>query len=251
MNNKKIADVEILPVRDPDDFIKPKINLHPFLPNPYDQELLLCIAPIRSGKSTLISNLLHQKALWSDIWDDEVIIISNTIMNDATSRFNLERWGSSCHEIYDDKIIKDLIKSQQNKMQDKSDNGYCLILDDICGSISNATNSKKGREVVSFSTRFRHYTKRGNPVCILLSNQKFNDISTIMRCNATGVLLSGKIQNTKELEQIKSEYADSCGGAQKWDEMIRRNQEQPFSWLYVRLSSTPCEVYLNFKEQLF
>ena len=244
-------DVEILPVKEPENFVQPKVNVHPNIPNPYEQELLLVIGSIRAGKSTLIANLLHRKELWGDIWGDNVTIISNTIRNCATSRFNLERWEDNCYELYDDSIITNLVKSQEEKKKSGDDIGFCLLLDDICGSISSCSNSKKGRAIVDFSTRFRHSTSRGNPVCIILSNQKFNDISTIMRVNATGVLISGAVKNKKELNAMHDEYADSVGGTEKWNEYIRRNQEKPYSWLYLRLSKSPCEVYLNFKERLF
>ena len=45
-------EVQILPVKEPENFVKPKVKMHPFIPNPYDQELLLVIGSIRSGKST-------------------------------------------------------------------------------------------------------------------------------------------------------------------------------------------------------
>jgi hypothetical protein len=247
----KLGNIVIRPVKEPESFIKPKVDIHPLIPNPYDGELILIIGSIRAGKSTLIANFLHQKALWGDVWGDNVTIISNTIRNCAVSRFNLERWNSSCFEMYDDNIIINLRKSQEEKKKLGHDEGFLLLLDDICGSISNSVNSKKGREVVSFATRFRHYTERGNPVCILLSNQKFLDISTVMRCNATGVFISGAIKNKKELQSIREEYADSCGGEQLFDSFIKRNQEAPYSWLYLRLSTSPCQVILNFNERLF
>jgi hypothetical protein len=250
-DNDHIGDIKILPVKEPDNFILPKVKIHPCIPNPYEGEMILIIGSIRAGKSTLIANFLHSKALWGDVWDDDVTIISNTIRNCAVSRFNLERWGNNCYEMYNDSIIHNLRKSQEDKKKAGSDKGFLLLLDDICGSISTSANSKKGREVVSFATRFRHYTERGNPVVIMLSNQKFLDISTIMRANATGIFISSAIKNKKELQSLKDEYADCCGGDAKFDEMIKRNQENPYSWLYLRLSTSPCQVFLNFKEQLF
>lgn len=244
-------DVSIMPVKEPDCFVKPKVKIHPMIPNPYEGEMILIIGCIRAGKSTLIANLLHQKALWGDVWDDEVTIISNTIKNCAVSRFNLERWGDNCFELYDDQIIHNLRKSQEEKKASGHDNGFCLLLDDICGSIATSSNSRKGREVVNFCTRFRHYTARGNPCMIMLSNQKFLDISTIMRANATGVFISGAIKNKKELQSLEEEYGDAVGGSASFNEMIKRNQEKPYSWLYLRLSKSPCEVYLNFKERLY
>jgi len=66
----------------------------------------------------------------------------------------------------------------------------------------------------------------------------------------TGLFLSGNIKSQKELQSIKDDVADTFGGSKKFDEMMERAREKPFSWLYFRLDSTPPEVYLNFKEKL-
>ena len=76
----EIQDLKILKVQDPPkEKIKP---LHPNLPQP--PSLLLMISPIRTGKSTIISNLLLNSQMYGQEYFDEVICISPTIYNDKT-----------------------------------------------------------------------------------------------------------------------------------------------------------------------
>ena len=85
----------ILPVKPPSPRPTKMKPPHPHLPNVEGHgggSLLLMISPVRTGKSTLISNML----LREDFYDaqerfDQVNIISNTIANDVTSRYLLKR----------------------------------------------------------------------------------------------------------------------------------------------------------------
>ena len=66
---------EILPVKSlPDTDDRP---LHPNLPKP--PALLLMISPIRTGKSTIISNLLLNSNFFGQDYFDETIVFSPTI----------------------------------------------------------------------------------------------------------------------------------------------------------------------------
>ena len=87
---------KILKVKDPDT-VKDK-PLHPHLPQP-PACVLLC-SPIRTGKSTLISNMLLNPAFYGPEFFDSVKIISSTINNDLTSRFLKEHFDVEDH--YDD-----------------------------------------------------------------------------------------------------------------------------------------------------
>ena len=74
---------QILKVQDPPkEKVKP---LHPHLPQP--PALLLMISPIRTGKSTIINNLLLNSNFFGQDFFDEVMCVSPTIYNDKTSRF--------------------------------------------------------------------------------------------------------------------------------------------------------------------
>ena len=244
MNN----DLTILPIQPPESEKKSKRKIHPNLPNIYKGQLIVCASPIRSGKSVLWNNCLLNPNFYNDAFQD-VHIISNTIFNDATSRFAAEKWKHSCHEMYSDEIINNVVKHQTQKKKGDGDSSFALILDDICGELNK--HGRKGGKAIHFATRFRHAVNKGDACLYWINNQKYNDISTIIRNNMTGLFLSGNIKSQKELQTIKDDIADTFGGSKKFDEYIEKAREKPFSWLYFRLDSTPPEVFLNFKEKLF
>ncbi len=240
--------LDILPIQPIENEAIQKKKLHPNLPNIYKGQLLIVAAPIRSGKSVLINNMLLNPNFYDDCFSD-VNFISNTIFNDATSRFAAEKWRNTCHEMYSDDIITGIIKHQKDKKKREGDSSFALILDDICGDLNK--HGRKGGKAIHFATRFRHSVNRGDACLMLYSNQKYNDISTIIRNNATGMLISGNIKSKKELQTIKDDIQDTFGGSEVFDDMFKRAQEKPYSWLYFRLDSSPPEVYLDFKEKLY
>ncbi len=240
--------LDILQVVPPKDLRPPVKPIHPNLPNIYKGVVAIICGPIRAGKSSILANWLNNPNFYEGCFEDsQVCIISSTIANCATSRFSYKRYGG--HEMYKDEIIENLILKQKARKKAKLQTGYALVLDDLSGELD--PKGRKGGAILRFITRMRHYVNLGDPALVVVSNQKYNQIGTVIRCNATDVLLSGHIKSKKEYETIKEDLADSIGGSAKFDEMFARAQEKPFSWLYIRLSSTPCEVYLNFKERLY
>lgn len=241
-------ELTILPIVPPKDGKPPGKDLHPNIPNIFKGQLLLVVAPIRSGKSVMWNNFLLNPNYYEGCFEDsQVTIISNTIANDQSSRFSYKRFGG--HELYDDKIVSNFVKKQRERKKAKMDTGFALILDDLSGDLN--PHGRKGGAALRLATRFRHEVSPGDPCLFLISNQKWNGLATILRANATGVLLSGNIKSKKELDTIREDLADSIGGGLKFDEMFARAAAEPFAWLYIRLDSTPPEVYLNFKERLF
>ena len=73
----------ILKVKDPPS--QREKPLHPHLPQP--PACVLMVSPVKTGKSTIISNLLLNENFYGHEYFDEVFVISNTINNDQTSRF--------------------------------------------------------------------------------------------------------------------------------------------------------------------
>lgn len=244
MNN----DLTILPIQPPESEKKEKKKLHPNLPNIYKGQLLVCAAPIRSGKSVLWNNMLLNPNFYCDCFQD-CFIISNTIFNDASSRFSAEKYKHTCYEMYSDDIINNIIKKQHDKKKLEGDSSFALILDDICGDLNK--HGRKGGKAIHFATRFRHAVNKGDGCLFMINNQKYNDISTIIRNNMTGLLLSGNTKSAKELQSIKDDIADTFGGSAAFDTYMDEARKNPFSWLYFRLDSTPPEVYLNFKDKLY
>ena len=243
-----------MPVKPIENELRPKANLHYNIPDIYKGQLLVIAAPIRSGKGVLISNFLLNPNFYADLFQD-VHIISPTIFNDATARFAAEKWKHTCHSEYNDQIIKNLWKQQTEKKkqskEDDTDTGYCLIGDDLVGILNNHQAARKGGEFISFATRFRHMVRKGDACCIIYSGQKYNNTSSVLRSNMTGLFLSGHMKSGKEIMAIKEDIGDTFGGHAAFDSYLERAREKPFSWLYFRLDATPPEVYLDFKERLF
>ena len=75
--------LKILKIVDPPN--TKKKALHPNLPQP--PSLVLMIMPTKTGKSTIISNMLLNKDFYGQDFFDETTMISTTINNDQTSRF--------------------------------------------------------------------------------------------------------------------------------------------------------------------
>ena len=251
----KNNNLQILPIKPEEQESRARKELHYNIPDPYKGQLLVIAAPIRSGKGVLIQNFLLNPNFYADLFQD-VVIISPTIFNDSTARFSAEKWKSTCYANYDDSIISKLWDKQKEKkkaaeLDPSQDTGYCLIGDDLVGILNNHHSARKGGEFISFSTRFRHLVRKGDPAMIIYSGQKYNNTSSILRSNMTGLFLSGNMKSGKEIQAIKEDIGDTFGGHAAIDAYLDRAREKPFSWLYFRLDSTPPEVYLDFQERLF
>ena len=231
--------------------LRKKRDLHSNLPDPYKGALIALVAPIRSSKSTTWNNLIHNENMFKDLFSD-VFVISNTIASDASSRFTYAQYKHTCYEMYNDSIIKNIIKHQKAKIaNNEPDTSFAIILDDLLGQFPK--NGRKGMEAIALSSRFRHYVKpgSGDPCMMLYSTQRYFDLNRVVRNNATSLLFSGNIKSKKEWENIIDDYADAFGGRTIFEGMIKRVQSKPYQWLYLDLTQTPPVARLNFGEQLF
>ena len=232
----------ILPVIDPPPRITRMKPPHPHLPNIEGHgggSLLLLISPVRTGKSTLISNIL----LREDFYDaqerfDQVNIISNTIANDVTSRFLREAFEGSCHDFYSDEVINGIVESQ--KKYDKEDQPeIAIVLDDCLGSI------KQNSMINHLASRYRHF----NIKLLVISSQKFTGaVSPIIRANATDVIIGSPFPNQKELEHVAEEYGDLFGGSKNWLKLYKKCTPNKYDFCYMDLQMNPPIMYSNFEK---
>jgi len=242
--------LKIIPIKDDEDQEGKtrKKELHPNLPDVYQGQLLSLVAPIRSSKSTTWNNLILSDNFFNDMFQD-VHVISNTIASDKTSRFAYKKFRHTCHDLYNDSIIRGIITRQKAKMKNKEEDcSFALILDDLLNQFPK--NGKKGMEAIAFASRFRHYSN-GDPCMLLYSTQRYYDLNKIVRNNSTGIMFSGNIKSRKEWEQISDDFADVVGGKEHFDDMIKEVQKEPYQWLYLKLDTTPPRAYKNFTTQLF
>lgn len=226
---------QILKVQDPPaEKIKP---LHPNLPQP--PALLLMISPIRTGKSTIISNLLLNSHFYGQDYFDEVMCISPTIYNDKTSRFLKKAFD--CYDGYNDQIITELIAKQEayaenDNLEERPE--VAVILDDILGTIRREAN------VNHLASRFRHYGIR----LLLMSSQNYRSVSPVIRSNATNMIIGSPFPNTKELGKIAEEIGDQFGGADNFLKIYYLATPEKYDFLYLDLQSNPPLAYHNFEK---
>ena len=224
----------VLPVVDRDDLPKEK-PLHENLPKP--PTLLLLVSPIKTGKSTIISNLLLNENFYGQDYFDEVKIISNTIHNDNTSRFLLKAFDCSDH--YEDSMIDGIVTKQKGfKKEDQP--SMCVVLDDCLGSI------RREAKVNHLASRFRHY----NIKLFMISSQNFRMVSPVIRQNATAVIIGSPFPNQKELLKVAEEYGDMFGGAENWLKIYKLACPERYKFLYMDLAENPAEAYACFEKKI-
>ena len=223
---------QILKVIDPPkEKVKP---LHPHLPQP--PALLLMISPIRTGKSTIINNLLLNSSFFGQDFFDEVMCISPTIYNDKTSRFLKKAFD--CYDEYDDSIIDNLVAKQEGYEDPADRPDVAVILDDIIGVI------RREARVNHLASRFRHY----NIKLLLMSSQNYRKVSPVIRSNCTNMIIGSPFPNMKELGKIAEEIGDQFSGADNFLKIYYMATPNKYDFLYLDLQSNPPLAYRNFDE---
>ena len=226
-----MSELKILKVKDANS--KPSKPLHPHLPQP--PACVLMVSPVKTGKSTIISNLLLNDKFYGPDYFDDVMVISNTINNDLTSRFIKEHFDVEDH--YDDSMIEKLIERQTSFKKKEDQPEVALVLDDILGSL------KSGSLVNTLSARFRHY----NIKLLLFSTQVFRYVNNVVRQNTTDLIVGSPFPNRKELLKVAEEYGSVVGGQQNWLKIYAAATPERYNFLYMDLQSNPTRCYRNFE----
>tara|TARA_R110001606_G_scaffold373788_1_gene531284 strand:- start:525 stop:1364 length:840 start_codon:yes stop_codon:yes gene_type:complete len=204
-------------------------EIHPHLPQP--QFLALIIGSVRSGKTNYLINALRNgdDFYGSEYWDSYKII-SNTLNNDAKGKYFKDAFDD-CEDHYTDKMIQELITSQK-KYEREDMPTMMILLDDIL-----SRDFKKTNDITYLCSKFRHYE-----MSIFLTTQSFRAVGTIIRNNATNILIFRQ-NNSKELDKIKEEYSELCGSEKLFMEYYNLAHDSPHSFLYIDGQENPARFY--------
>tara|TARA_R110000772_G_scaffold135148_1_gene243768 strand:+ start:3297 stop:3917 length:621 start_codon:yes stop_codon:yes gene_type:complete len=191
--------------------------------------------PTKTGKSTIISNMLLNTSFYGPDFFSVTKIISNSINNDQTSRFLKQAFD--CEDHYEDKMIHDLVSSQSQYDRDDMPS-VALILDDCLGDKTTALNN--------ISSRYRH----SNIQLLIISTQLFRKTSPTIRANANWVLI-GKLTNETELYKLSEEYSGMFSGDKNFREMYKKATKKKYDFMTLKLTENPAEIWINFNEKIY
>jgi hypothetical protein len=172
-NNAKWADID-------------HIISHPFTMN--------ILAPSRSGKSVVITNLLYNKDFNFKKRFDKIIFISPTILIDPSLEF--ARDDEDIIHIHEQKYLDNLDSVIENifeKQKEDPEESTLLIIDD-------ALLYLRSKALMYATTRNRHYN-----LSIIISSQAYKKIDPVIRNNATHWLLF-KTHTQKEQDHIEDDF---------------------------------------------
>jgi hypothetical protein len=229
---------KVLPVQDPDEVDNFGEHIHPHLPQIGGfggGSLTLIIGAVKTGKSTLLSNLFLNDNFYGQDTFDYVKIMSNTISNDITSRFLKEAYDVD--DYYSDDIVRGIIENQ--KMYEKADQPKIAILaDDLLGSVP------RSGLLWQLCSRYRHYNIR----MLAISSQNYRQISPVARQNCQNLIITSPFPNYKEMRKISEEFGDVVGGEKNFLAIYKYATPNRYDFLHLSLQDNPPKAYKNFDE---
>lgn len=207
-------------------------NWHPDLMEP--PFTLLVVAPRKSGKTVVLSNLVSRLLLdygpKTQQYFQHIILISPTANLDE-SAVSLIDVCDEVYDRYDDSIVEKLKASSEEFNYEYP---MLLILDDILGLLP------RHSDLSSFITKNRHYN-----ISVIVTSQHFRAVSNLIRENACGLIVF-KLSNAAEMKAFSDEiiYFDDA-----YNDAITNGP--PYSFLYLKIEGGKIKFFRNFDTFLF
>ena len=238
-----MGDLKVLPVKKlPEaNTLQKKRKLDPRLPGAtedggYRPALVVIQAPVRSGKTNLITSMLFQDNLMRGVFDD-ILYISPTITNDDTGWAIMKDDGiikltENLHDI--DIILESIVEIQKTKPAEEREH-QLIVLDDMLGLIKTAGQSY-------FSTlcsKYRHFK-----VTLWVTTQNFRSLPVTCRYNASHYIIF-KTNNRKELDKMEEELS----GNFPFLELYAEATEAKYNFLYLDLQNI--KAFKNFNDLIY
>jgi len=214
--------------------------------------LLICGKSELSGKGVLLGNLMLRpfdetdksgRDFYKDNFEgDNIYIICPSTLVD-------KKWQSiiagkqipdeNIHVNYDEKVLEDLYDRLEAAHQERKDNNEplvhsCVILDDV--SASGDLKAKMNGIMSKFFCNGRHHL-----ISSVVTSQRYADIPTVARENATGMCLFYCTQKQSEL------IYNDIGETNKSDflKMFRKATEKKHSFMVVNYTNDHDERFLD------
>jgi len=242
---EKLNDLQIKPLTH--DTFKFKQSEHEYLPKLPIRGIIL--APSGSGKTVLLSNIIVN--LYKGCFE-RIYVFSPSIGVDDTLNPIIE-YQKKHLETNDDKLYfteyheEDLINildqqksviEYQKKTKQRKLHSILIIIDDM------ADDSKFSRSSKTLHTLFirgRHFG-----ISVLVSSQKYNALSPIIRVNALSLIVF-KLRNYQELDTVMTENS-AVLDKKLLLEIYKKATEEKYNFLYIDLAAKNINemFYYNF-----
>ena len=208
---------------------------------------VLCVGKSQfSGKSSFLLNMLCQddKRLYKDDFD-EIYIFSGSLKSDTKIK-NIINVHSvppeNCHDGYDEDMLEaifDLTEEEYNdSISEKSSPKHvCVILDDI--SFSGSLKKKSSGIINKIFCNGRHIN-----LSIIATSQKYSQLHTTQRENATGVVVWSC--SDKQLELIAADH-NMLDSKKDFKKMFRNATDEPHSFMIINYSNPKDSRYMDMK----
>lgn len=214
---------------------------------PFDMPFCVCaLGRVRAGKTLLANNLFLSNRFYKEDFDIK-ILISNTARNDAQNEFLLDEFDFIFEE-YSEDLLRHILEDMIG--EDKEDNRYLIVLDDIIGSVK----QKKSGNVDTLSaliTKYRHISNASGDegkLSIFLTCQYFKYLSNTLRNNLSGLCLMGEFSK-KELDKISESYNYFGGSDQEFKNIYDKSRQEKYDFLF--LDCKRLKAYRSFKECIY
>mgnify|MGYP003675194515 CR=1 FL=1 len=220
--------------------------------NLFDLPMRLLLAmPSGSGKSNFLANLfLKHNGYRSQFLPERIFIFSASIKGDEKMRIMTEELDVPQENIfdnYDDEILSTI---------------YDMLVDDFCDNVEEGVKNPKLLNSViifddlAFGDSMKASTKdsmlkkifmngrKFNISCVVIS-QKYSSIGTVLRENATGIVMS-RCSN-KQLELLDADHNYLKEGKKAFRQMFLDATDKKFSYFIINFSKPELYFDTNFK----
>lgn len=219
---------------------KNDLNIDERLPDVINGAILTLIAPPKSGKTNLLTNIFERKSLLKDAFD-EIYIFSTTALNgDASAKYLIEDDRTSAFNEYTDAMLQKILDDQM-EYDDEDRPRIALIFDDFLSF----PNVRKNSLMFNVASMYRHYGIK----LLVYSSQIYRGLPPIVR-QSTDYFIMFANGNAREVEKIYEEIGSRYGSKKTFFNLLNEATKVKYNFLYLDLYNRPALAYRNFNHLL-